>query len=367
MQVGYGAATKREKFQADYRETLQSIDPKSVLEHYGAKNIIEQGDELIHSCLIDKVTQHHKHGDSSPSASLNSSDLLYNCWSYGGGDVLWFIQEMEGCDRYDALHILTQFIEDTDQPSKSIIETLKEIFGRGEEASAPIPRYNNILLEPWLAIHPYMTEVRGFNESTLQRFAIGYDEEYAQIVIPHYWKGKLVGYQKRRLDCPEWPMTPLVDDKGQHIPKYKNSTGFPKDKTLYNYDNVVERGFTSVVVVESVMSVLRAESWVDEGHEEWGNTICTFAAKTTPTQINILQQFDEIILMLDNDPAGWGGTVKLYNGLKDFCRIKIVDMPVDVDLGDMDLPDAVIAKASARPGSLEIIKYRDRLKGLKKK
>src|SRR4051812_1469073 len=104
-----------------YRNVLAKVDGMAVLEHYGAKNIVRNGDELIHSCLLDKVHPHHSHGDSSPSASLNDERMLYNCWSFGGGDIVWLVQEMEGISRRRALQRLAEFIEDPySETSKSM-------------------------------------------------------------------------------------------------------------------------------------------------------------------------------------------------------------------------------------------------------
>lgn len=370
MLTGFSRINENAQFRANYREMLKRIDAQTVLDHYGARNVFEKPGrdgtiEYVHSCLIDTITPHHTNGDESPSASM-SSKLAYHCWSYGGGDVLWFIQEMEDCERDEALHILAGFVEDTDEPRKSALEYIKEIYKHGKSEEAPIPNYSDIILEPWYIVHPYLTDIRGFNEQTLQRYGVGYDNTYHQIVLPHWWEGNLVGYQKRRIDEGPWPKTPLYDLKGKLIPKYKNSVDFPKDKTLFNYDTVQGRHEDSVIIVESVMSVLRAESWVDEGHRSWGNVLCTFGGKVLEKQLEILTQYEEVTVWMDNDPAGWAGTIKLYNALKGFCTVKIIDGPKDLDLGDLDREAAEEVRTSQKSGSLVINQFRNRIKELKK-
>jgi DNA primase len=71
-------------------------------------------------------------------------------------------------------------------------------------------------------------------------------------------------------------------------PKYKSSKDFPRSRTLFNYDTVTERGHRSAILVESPMSVLKAESWVDDGHSEFSNTLATFGANVSDEQIEIV-------------------------------------------------------------------------------
>jgi DNA primase len=351
------------EFHSSYRDALRKIDPELILNHYGARNLIDMPDSITHSCLIDTVTPHHTNGDESPSASISKKALGYHCWTYGGGDILWFIQEMEDCDRYEALDILADFIEDTDEPRETALETIQKVFSRGKESEAPIPSYNTIILEPWAMIHPYMLD-RGFGEETLQRYMVGYDEKYHQIVLPHLSNGILVGYQKRRQDDSRWPTTPATDSNGIPIPKYKNSKDFPKDKTLFNLDQLLKREDNSAIIVESVMSVYKAETWYDQT-EDFGNVIATFGSKVTQKQIDILKRFELVTLMMDNDPGGWHGTIALYDGLKDFCRVRIVEMPAFRDLADLRQPEAEMLRDLAKPGSLKINHYRNLMKGIK--
>jgi hypothetical protein len=327
-----------------YRNILRTVSAADVLDHYQAENITPQGDELIHSCLIDRVHPHHSNGDASPSASLNVEKLVYNCWSYGGGDLLWLIQELENCDETRAIDKLARFADSGDSENvKSMVQRVKDIL-KADDVEADMPTYSKVILRPWQAIHPYLTS-RGISEDVLMAHDIGFDPEDNRIVIPHFWHGKLVGYQKRRQDDDRWPTTPFTDD-GKYPVKYQNSKSFPRKSTMYNVDNVTG---SSVVIVESVMSVLKAETL------GFDNFVATFGGRVTETQVKNLDQYDEFTIIMDNDESGWHGAQSLYRYLKKLgkTRIRIFLPPDGMDAADLASPIQLeLWLSQARPGSL---------------
>lgn len=62
-----------------YQEYLRRIDCEKVLDHYGARNAFRVGDEVQHSCLLDRVDPHHNNGDENPSARMNLEKKSYIC------------------------------------------------------------------------------------------------------------------------------------------------------------------------------------------------------------------------------------------------------------------------------------------------
>lgn len=99
-------------------------------------------------------------------------------------------------------------------------------------------------LTPWLKLHPWVTETRHVHPEVAMAFRVGYgvfrtpvNDTWVQshrIVLPHFWRGDLVGWQTRR----------LTEDG---TPKYLSSADFPKDLTIFNY-----QPRQSVVLVESM-------------------------------------------------------------------------------------------------------------------
>ena len=97
------------------------------------------------------------------------------------------------------------------------------------------------------------------------------------IVFPVYHNKEFVGWQLRFI-----PGTPHGDRMG----KMKYLHVFQKGKYLYNYDNAKE--FNSVVVVEGVKKAWKGP-----------NCVATFGKGITQHQVQMIQQWEEIILMYD--------------------------------------------------------------------
>jgi len=372
---GYGFMQDTGKdFARQYRNMMSQIDPWEVLNRYGAKNITEiqtkSGPQLQHSCIIDQVDPHHSHGDQSPSASLHMSKMLYCCYSFGGGDLFWLIQKMEGVVRAGVLPILSKLLGESVQTTEQFLDEIDRYFVQ-EERVASIPTYSEKILEPWLMIHPYMTEARGISEDVLKSHSVGYDEKEVRIVLPHFWDGKLVGWQKRRQDDPRWPMTPL-EETGRWGPKYQNSHSFPKLETLYSTSQETTiSGGSSVLVVESVLSVLRAETLVTSSTITRSflmgsiltNTISTFGAKVSDTQLKLLRNYDRVVLWFDDDIAGLRATLRVCKALDNFTHVYVVqNQGARDDLAGLTEGEIEYYLTGIEPSVLVLSDIEDRLK-----
>lgn len=312
-----------------------------LLAEFGAQNIRKPNykGEIIHSCCLPFGA--HRNGDRSPSASLNFKKLTYNCLGCGSsGGLMWFIAVCRG---HDGAEVKTWLEQETGLHGNPIewpkIEKMvAEIYSRKIEGPPPIPSYARSVLAPWDMIHPYMTDGapefgitgRGIPETTLDHFQVGYAPEYfmgreeptqERIIIPHFWKDKLVGWQARRIDDADKP-------------KYKNSQDFPKDTTLYNFDPRAD-----VVVVESPASVLKHWHHVP-------TMTATFGAKVTEHQVKLLQSCRSVTAFFDPDEAGYQATELLRDGLPRHTSLRIVDNPFD-DADPADLDDETVDKLIA--------------------
>lgn len=341
----------------EYREYLRRIDPMRVLEYYDAQNCFEQkqGDgsvEVRHSCLIDRVDPHHSHGDQNPSASLNIDKKLYTCWTYGGGgDVLWLIMMLEEAESLtEIIPVLRQFLKESTETKEDFQKELEGFFQVEKYEEDPLPKYSERLLDRWSFTHPYLTEVRGMSAEACSRLRVGWDEESNRITFPVFFRGDLVGWQKRAIPKgPYWPGT------REQVPKYKNTKDFPKSKVLYNYDRV--SGRREVVVVESPMSVLKAESLTD-GEDILSSVVATFGAKVTEPQLDLLRGFSRVYVYMDDDTAGVRAARKISRYLYRFVDCRIVKPSQGMDLGDHTSREEVIEKIrSATPAFLGMDSY----------
>lgn len=336
---GMGALAAREESTKLHGEYLRRIDVEAVLDHYGADNVHRKGDEIIHSCLLDRVDPHHAHGDSNPSASMNIESKLYNCYGYGGGDVLWFMTKMEGKEHFHQIvPMLSDFLTGSTVDTESFLKELERYLDR-ETVAESLTFYHERVLDRWALYHPYLRD-RGVTKEAARQLQLGYDEQHCRITIPHWVNGKLVGWQRRSLSDPRWPQTQVERNRsgdeldGGRIPKYKNSPNFPKDSTIYNLDYVRER-HTDVVVVESPMSVAKAVSLGVQ------NVVSTFGAKVGDEQIAALRGFASVSVWFDADSAGQNGAYKLMNGLYRHTSVSAVEPEQGKDMADYDTIDEI--------------------------
>lgn len=302
---------------------------RDLLGEFGVTHIREAGKEgeLIHGCLLP--FSDHRDQDRNPTASLNYLKLTYNCLGscQSGGSLMWFIGTMRDTGAEQARKWLLDKtgIGEGQEGLSSLLTYFDEIYDKSHKSSqyGPMPHMDASVLEPWLKIHPYMTEVRGIPEDTLMKYSIGFAEamrmrigedefiESPRIVIPHFWRDSLVGWQSRR----------LVKDG---TPKYKNSPDFPKDRTLYNYDSTAKEA----VIVESPMSVLSKDH---TGHLE-----ATFGASITDRQMKLISMHPKVTLFCDNDDAGWKMTHKLGEFLVSYSEVYVAQNPYAADPADLD-------------------------------
>lgn len=343
---GLGKMSKRAEIDNKRAEYLRRIDCEAVLEHYGAENVHRDGDELVHSCILDQVEPHHAHGDATPSARLNVEKKLFNCWSFGGGDIFWLILQMEQKQYFHEIApLLSRFLGDAVVDTKSFIEEIEGFFH--QEGQAPLPTYHQQALKGWMFYHPYLA-TRGINFETAERLGVGYDERMNRIVIPVHHGDQLVGWQKRSIPASEeWPGTEPPKGTG-HVPKYLNPPGFPKHQVLYNLNRVVERGEREVILVESPFSVIKAEALGIP------NAVASFGASPSGEQLAQLRRFDKVYVWYDDDDAGYRGASLAIEGLLHYTNVILVSPDGNEDLGDYDSKDEALKWVSENqtPGAI---------------
>jgi len=348
VKTGLGELQQR----AIYDEYKRRLDARAVLEHYGAENCSELSGsdgttEVVHSCLIDRVEPHHTNGDASPSACANLEKKLYTCYAGGwSGDFFHLIAKMEGKESLaDALPVIGEFLTGAVSEAEDLRTTIGRFFTRPGADLIDLPTYHERVLKPWALVHPYLYEERGITVEAASKLQLGFDERENRIVFPHFWNGRLIGWQKRAIPSrPGWPGT------YSDYPKYRSSLGMPKSETLYHYDQA--RKYTSVLVVESPMSVAKAVSWGLD------NICATFGAKVSDRQIDLLKGFNRVTVWFDSEPAGRAGERKLVQGLYRHTAVDAIIPEEDTDLADYThLDEAVAMWSRAVPAALRLPEY----------
>lgn len=283
----------------------------------------------------------HAHGDRSMSAGFNYDKMSFSCFVCGGGGLHWFVGTMLDVGATEARKWLRGEFAITEgvRTTAEMVDFIERAFGEARrEQRAPMPRLDTRVLDPWRLIHPYLTEVRGIPEANVVDLSIGYDKRTNRIVIPHFWRGTLVGWQTRR----------LVADGS---PKYKSSPDFPANDTLYALRPGVER----VVVVESPMTVAAKAHMFADGPV---GLTATFGASVTEPQKRHIAAHERVTLWMDNDPAGWAAVEHIAAGRRwdpqkeqwvdsgaamiDMTNVWVVDSPWEED--PADLPDGEVRR-----------------------
>jgi hypothetical protein len=337
-----GAVAARPTFEMlslPYDQRLQLV--LALMEEFGAEGVSVRGNEVYHRCnLPPPIGGHHANGDRNPSARVNVQKMTMKCWACGGGGFLWWIATMRGED--SIARVKEWLAKETGvggvQGFDELMRFIDSVLSAPDsfEEQQVIPNYDRRVLDGWSFIHPYLTEFRGVPAQNVIDSNVGYGtlrirvgeeqfQESERIIIPHFWKGDLVGWQSRR----------LTDDG---TPKYMSTPTFPKDVTLYNFDSKAE----SVVVVEAPISVVK--------HRHVTHMEATFGASVTHRQMDLIGQHQgDIVLWMDNDPAGWKATEELCEFLyQRTSRLYVIDSPYAADAGDMSADTVALALAEWR-------------------
>lgn len=331
-----------------YKRFLDRLDARALLTHYGAENMTEQANskdgstEIIHSCLLDRVEPHHTNGDQNPSAAVNLEKKTFVCYSLGFGcDLFHLVMKLEGKESLaESMTVVGEFLTGATLSGKKFGAEMEKVFSSTNSYSINLPSYDPSVLKGFDHLHPYWGQ-RGISQEAQDMLKLGYDPYAKRIVFPHYVQNTLVGWQKRVV-----PGETVPD-----YPKYKNSPGFPKSESLYNYDIALH--YPRVLVVESPMSVARSVSMGVH------NVVATFGAKVSQHQINLLQRnFDRIYIWFDRDGAGLQGERKLVEGLVNHTQVLVVTPDRGRDLGDADQVEMVRKLNEAVPAMVRLGQYR---------
>jgi hypothetical protein len=347
-----------------YEDFYDRINVDAFEEAIGWTPEYEQNGNDVGYCLFP---ENHAHGDTTGKFAIHREMRVYNCFVCGGGSLLSLAMEVKSMGPEEGLHWLYQFCEEDMRSDHEFVDEFLASFEDVEERVATLPYFNERVLdqyptEPledalewdedsrtWMrfvdrrAILPDVAAAYGVRYvKRMERLApsrgkFADDDPYEgpAILFPHTWKGRLVGWQTRWLDPnrPEW------------LPKYTNTIGFPRETTIYGYDQAKQdRSGLPVVVTESGPSSLFV---ISTGYP----SVATFGSNTNDAQIRLLRRFSNgVILAHDHDipkekgklSAGIKWRNDLTNALKryvDVYHLPPVSNQPGADIGDLAKAD----------------------------
>lgn len=360
-------------------EIKQKLDITSVVQSY-VPSLKARGRNWFGLCPF--------HSEKSPSFSVNPELGIYKCFGCGeGGDVISFLQKLEGLEFREALEMAAEKAGvDLQSGGGNIDPDFKRKKKRALEAHRLAAAYYHYLLTEHVSGKPgleYAMEKRKLDLDAIKKFQLGYaprsyhnletfllKKGYSSAELVefgllaerdgrHYDKfrgrllhpiqtltGEVVGFSGRAI---------FPDDKG---PKYLNSPEtivYHKKATVYGGFQAKDpmRKLRQVVIVEGNLDVV---SSARVGVE---NIICPLGTALTAEQVKLLGRYvDEAVLAFDKDRAGQAALLRAYELLEAHGLVtKVAVLPGETkDVDELAVQDPEAWK-NAAASAIELCDY----------
>lgn len=286
---------------------------------------------------LEKAGKHYKGispftSEKTPSFFVSPDKGLYHCFSTGqGGDVFTFIQEMEGLDFHGALKFLAEeagiklegFNPEKKKEQDRLYQALevateffREELVKNEEAGVYVKERGinektslvfriGYAPDEWHALGTYLKEkgVRdedAYKAGLLKKSDRGYYDLFRdRIMFPiRDAAGRVVGFSGRILHPTE------------KAPKYVNTPETPlfhKSRILYGYYRARQamRKNNFAILVEGQMDLVLSHQ------VGFPTTVAASGTALTADHLKLISRYTEnLLLVFDNDRAGWASMLK---------------------------------------------------------
>jgi DNA primase len=181
----------------------------------------------------------------------------------------------------------------------------------------------------------------GFDIETLQYFDVGYDEQRGRITYPiRNHRGGLIGVYGRYPDGEGPKYRPYTEEIQEFEPRYRIGKKF----FMWNFHRVYPLAWKEeldyLIIVEGFKQLMRV--W-EAGYDGVISLLGSYLTKGQKTLIERLNC--DLWLFLDDDPAGWSGTLQVAKSLRAHRRIRICKYPEGAkqpdDMGREEIVEAV--------------------------
>ncbi len=330
-----------------YSDFVDSLDLEAIYDAIGFSPLFEDGKgNDVGYCLFP---DNHSNGDTTGKFAIHRGGKVYNCWVCGGGSLLSLVMELQSVDSEEAEDWLRQFAEgDKRLDSEFVADFLDAFQAETEAKSTSLPYFNERVLAQWPRAFEW-GEAQGIEDFVIAEYDVRMAPEmykaspkapkYANepnyigpaLIVPHYWHGRLVGWQTR------W----LGDNRPRWLGKWTNTVDFPREETLYGWDQNNET--EAMFVVESPKTVLQLAS---QGYR----AMATFGSNVSDAQMKLLRRY-RVFLAPDNDKAGQEWLERLNRYLKRFTEVYwIQPVPGEKsDLADVENVSSYLVENSFSP------------------
>ncbi len=335
-------------------EVEQTLRIEEVLDELGVYSTHVRGDEWFAHCPLPT----HSGADRNPSFSINLDSFKFSCFTCAtGGTAIRLAMQILDIDYIAAVDWLAGFSDYAPYDDVSFLDSVRRKLAADDERPMereddPLPWYPTARVSEWSANllddDSFWVDCslildgrdRMIDHEVARHLQLGYDPEHHRgshvgpaLIIPVFAEGHCVGWQERWLgDRPDW------------VPKYTNTTDFPRNETLYNGQMLHTK---RAIVVESPMTVGRL---LTAGYA----SMATFGAQVSDDQIRLLRRVPEVWVSYDNDKAGKDATRRIVDALSEHSEVWVV-LPPEIEKGDLgDCDDALLEETLANrlPGLL---------------
>lgn len=329
-------------------EDLSYINARDLLESTGIKNISESSGEISFSC----PSADHFHGDTSPSARMNSRTSAWICHGCGQrGNAITFLAWHKSIPETVARRLLEERygggaisagVGNLEDMVKRIInpEVVVE-----QERIPPAESWLKTFYYDWST--PYMESNivkymfdRGFTSAILSEWQIGYDQVSDRITIPiRDHEGKLVGFKGRAWRENTIPRYMILGDNRNQT-RY-GFQPYQKSRYVFGLDKFIENCLVGAIMVEGELNIIAMDQ---HGYD---NCIGIAGSEFSEKQCDLIKSHVRyIIIFLDNDKAGNKGVKKVADMLAPYMEVRIVqDATADAAELDTDTVKSLISSA----------------------
>ena len=245
---------------------------------------------------------------NTPACEVDKSNGMFICFSCGEtGSIIDMIMRTTNRNYFEAMRMINS--------RKDVIDIEREV-DQAIEAPSDLPEFDMDLIR---RLHSSLMNSdrakeyfanRNITQESAVTFMLGYSEKQDMVVVPVFSVENIcLGFVARSIEGKS----------------FKNSTGLPKSKTLFNINNVKRQ---KMVVVESSFDVIRLSQLNIPA-------VATLGATVSKSQISLLQTYaSSIIVCPDNDDAGSGLIDKIVKNIKS-REIEVVRLNKGKDIGDL--------------------------------
>lgn len=308
-------------------EDLFYINCRDLLESTDIKNISESGGEISFSC----PSADHFHGDTSPSARMNSRTTAFICHGCGKrGNAITFLAWHKSIPETVARRLLEERygggaisagVGNLEDMVKKIMNP--EVVEEEKRIPPNEAEWIKRFYIDWEAYGrhgaiDYMYR-RNFDPIILEKWEIGFDQYSNRITIPiRDHEGKLVGFKGRAWRENTIPRYMILgDNRNQHRYGFQP---YQKSKYVFGLDKIKQQcGLNEIVIVEGELNVIAMDQhgyYMTVGIA--GSDFSDFQARL------IIESACSSILFLDNDKAGDKGTKKVIEMLSPYMPLDVV-------------------------------------------